>query len=161
MFVPIAIGGSEPGSATYSTPGTYSFTVPEYTTLAADVSGAGGGGAVSNSSTAGTQSSFNSTVIGYGGGGGGTSTISYPVGSSGTATGGDTNTTGGGSAGGAGGSDTWNGDNFVHQGAGGPGGRAVKTYAAGALTIGATITVVVGTGGTYSGGNGSVTISWT
>jgi hypothetical protein len=60
-------------------------------------------------------------------------------------------------------------DSFA--GNGGVGGRAVKSFAGGALTPGSTITIVVGTAGgpgsgagnqrgAAAGANGSVTISW-
>lgn len=88
------------GSQTYSTPGTYSFTVPSYATLTVQVWGGGGGGgsaynAASTDGTAGDQSSFNGTLVGGGGGAGfGVVTNSGAGGSGGTASGGDVNTTG-------------------------------------------------------------------
>lgn len=91
------------GSQTYSTPGTYSFTVPSYATLTVQVWGGGGGGGAQNSpyssiGSDGGQSSFAGTVIANGGGAGavvetGGSTPS-PGGAGGTASGGTINTTG-------------------------------------------------------------------
>ena len=43
MFFPMIMGAT-PGSTTYSTAGTFSFTVPEYNTLTVIVKGGGGGG---------------------------------------------------------------------------------------------------------------------
>jgi len=105
----------------------------------------------------GGGSSFNTTVVGNGGTGG-TGGYSTSAGSAGTASGGDTNTTGGGAAGGGAtnnGTPTISGCGNYYgywglngtSGAGGAGGRAVKTYAAGDLTVGAGITVIVGSGG--------------
>lgn len=74
------------GSATYATPGTYTFTIPWYSTINAYVYGAGGGGGYSqpgeggwetNPASAGTASYFRTLttdssfdLIGYGGGAG-------------------------------------------------------------------------------------------
>lgn len=180
-----------PGSVSYTTPGSSSFIVPEFNTLTVTVKGGGGGGGGAdahssdfaeswtgtNGSTGG-NSSFNGSVIGNGGGGGLKGTIvtddagstNGGNGSNGTASGGDTNTTGGGSSGGTGSTNpSWNPG---HGGTGGAGGRAVKTYASGSLTVGASITVIVGGWGakgvcTYTssangndGSAGSVVISW-
>lgn len=153
--------GVTPGSQTYSSAGTYTFTVPAFNTLTVTVKGAGSGGGGGGASCLGGygcyevggsggnnggNSSFNANVIG----GGGTS-------SNGTASGGDTNTTGGGSAGGSGGSG--NGASYGYgtcsasTGANGkPGGMAVKAYTTGQLTGGGSITVVVGAGGSGGGG---------
>lgn len=106
------------GSATYSTPGTYTFTVPAYGSLTVTVNGAGGGGGgiyagapATRGGAGGTggTSSF-ASVTAYGGSGGsgagwsqtGRGSSCYPTpwnGSSGTATDGDSNTTGGGAGG--------------------------------------------------------------
>lgn len=175
------------GSQTYSTPGTYNFTVPSYGTLTVTVNGAGGGGGGNGywgsnfycnarsgaSGSSGGITKFDA-LIAYGGSGGAgeyldghmnprrTCLRSYLKGSAGAAGStnglGDTNTVGGGSAGGSGASQGGNG---------GAGGSSVKTYAAGQLAVGTTTSITVGTGGTggTSGGaagtNGSVTISWT
>ena len=94
------------GSQTYSTPGTYTFTVPtSYATLTVQVWGGGGGGGSTGANgdfgningQAGSSSSFNGTIIGYGGGGG---RDNYSYGgevSGGSASGGDVNTQGGSS----------------------------------------------------------------
>ncbi|RZN21934.1 hypothetical protein [Bradyrhizobium sp. Leo121] len=164
-----------PGSVSFTTPGTFSFTVPLYNTLTADVPGAGGGGCgtdqygFGNSEFRATQgqnggaSSFGS-VTGNGGQGGQFTGLDNGIGAdgaAGTASGGDTNTTGGGAAGGL--------HSIVTTGNGGNGGRAVKTYAAGQLAVGGTVTVVVGAGGAGGegngphgnpGANGSVSVSW-
>lgn len=174
-----------PGSASFTTPGTYTFIVPPYVTLTADVRGAGGGGGGSRYTgyyiyygDPGTYSSFNAptgNVVGNGGGGGSGSNWNPPVagtnGAAGTASGGDSNIPGGGSQGGQGSVITLQGS--LTGGAGGYGGRAVRSWSLGQLAPGSAITVVVGTGGAASpcepvgitryntaGANGSVVISW-
>lgn len=173
------------------------------TTLTVEVWGAGGGGGQSRypaggGGTGGT-SSWAGTVIATGGTGGGSANAS--PGNGGLASGGDVNTNGnngvtttGGTApsgsipGGIGGIMYLNGDwggqpggggggaysvLGSHGGGGGSGAYSKKTYAVGALTVGSTITVVVGLGGPgqpatanlgeYSGGtggNGEVIITW-
>ncbi len=96
-------------TTTYSTAGTYYFTVPAHTSIVVEVWGAGGGGggATANNGAAGGQSSFNGTVLANGGSGG--TANNGAGGAGGTASGGDTNTSGtagisggGGGAGGAG-----------------------------------------------------------
>lgn len=191
----------EVATTTYSTAGTYYFSVPAHSSIVVEVwgGGGGGGGATANNGTAGGQSSFNGTVLGNGGGGG--ITVYGAGGAGGTASGGDTNTSGtagtsggSGGAGGAGanggaGGAAANGDSagnagtapggggsggadfqscgkdcttVVTGGGGGGGGYSKKTYSAGTLTPGSSITVVVGSGGnggaagTYKGGNGAV-----
>ena len=175
----LAAGTAYADTQNFTSGGT--FTVPAYETLTVTVNGAGGGGGgaagvysytcgkstcyagvagVSNGGTGG-GSSFNTTVVGNAGGGGvkapGT-TSAGGAGSSGTASGGDTNTTGGGAGGGSG-PNNCNGYGSVTlgtAGAGGAGGQAVKTYSPGGLTIGAGITVTVGSGaGGGTGGTGS------
>jgi hypothetical protein len=191
FFLLLAPAFAFAGSQTYSTPGTYTFTVPPYATLTTTVNGAGGGGAgggddaITFSSSSGTNgsnggnSSFNTTVAGYGGTGGTAGTVNQDDGSiqngsngsAGTASGGDSNTTGGGSGGGTGGTGYGGSEN---GGAGGAGGNAVKTYSSGALSTGASVTVVVGGAGSggaaaypgystagASGSDGSVSITWT
>lgn len=151
-----------PGSAAYTSPGTYTFIVPAYTTLTADVRGAGGGGAGSRYTgyyiyygDNGNYSYFNAptgNVVGYGGNGGSGSNWNPPVGgvqgAHGAAVGGDSNITGGGSPGGQGSVITLAGS--LYGGPGGYGGRAVKTWALGQLTPGTAITIVVGAGGAAS-----------
>src|SRR3989344_2590634 len=141
----------------YTTPGTYTYTVPSGA-VTVTVKGAGGGGGGKGDDirpgSAGRQSSFGNTVVARGGSGGNVSTYTASPGAPGTASGGDTNTTGGGASGGSGGT-------LASAATGGNGGMSVKTYQAGALT--SPITVVVGAGGaggatvnpSYSGGNGS------
>jgi hypothetical protein len=190
FFLLLAPAFAFAGSQTYSTPGTYTFTVPSYATLTTTVNGAGGGGAgggtdaICFSSCSGTNgssggnSSFNGAVFGNGGTGGTAGTVNQDGGiqngsngSAGTASGGDSNTTGGGAGDGAGGTGYAGSEN---GGAGGAGGSAVKTFSSGALSQGASITVVVGAGGTggaagypgystagTSGSDGSIIISWT
>ncbi len=166
-------------TVTYSTAGTFSFSVPDFTYMTVTVKGAGGGGGgVTGATTyscgkgctgflaspagsnggAGGNSSFNASVVGNGGGGGGGSPGGVPTGSagsSGTASGGDTNTTGGGTSGGAAASNNC-ATTYVTgggvAGAGGAGGQAVKAYTTGGIS--GSITVVVGAGA--SGGAGGV-----
>jgi hypothetical protein len=153
MFAPMVLGlASIPGNTSYSTPGTYNFTVPEYTTLTVVVTGARGGNGQVKTAAGGTggYSSFNSTVIGYGGTGG--SGMSPGVG--GTASGGDTNVTG---------ANGIQESTMYHASTGGYGGTATKLYTSG-LVSGSTITVVVGAMGwspDATSPHGSVVISWT
>lgn len=97
---------SEPGSADYTTPGIYSFTVPTYATLTVQVWGAGGGaGAVNyvngNNGRSGGSSSFEAV---YAGGGAGSVAPPNTIGSwgaggtGGAASGGDVNLSGGNGA---------------------------------------------------------------
>lgn len=164
----------EPYNVSYTTAGTYTFTVPAFSSMTVKVYGAGGGGGGSGDSAgtcsvAGTtgntggNSTFNATLIGNGGSGGtGGNTAAGTAGASGTASGGDTNSDGNGSAGGAAGT----GCDF-NGGAGGAGGLAIKTYGPGDLSPGSTVTVVVGasaTGGSSGGGTstaGKVLITYT
>ncbi len=170
-----------PGTSNFTSPGTFSFEVPDYDTLTVSVSGGGGGGSTSAYNTGGDNgemingqsggsgdaSRFRSSVDVVGGGGGGgirgywTTDPGWVIvparpGSPGTASGGDENKTGGGANGG---------------GNGGAGGLAVKTWALGdrgAPVPGETITVVVGNGGSGArillgrrdGKSGSIAISW-
>lgn len=119
-----------PGSVAYTTPGTYTLTVPAYSALSIDVRGASGGGgggsgidqawsvfASGSAGQAGSQSYFLASgivqVVGYGGGGGGPGNFYYnsPIeqyvsvtgtaGAHGTGANGDSNITAGGPAGGA------------------------------------------------------------
>lgn len=133
-------------TVTYSTPGTYSFTVPAYSTMTVEVWGAGGGGGgmFYNNCTAGGsggQSSWDAVVIAYGGGGGSKgcpSSTQGAGGAGGAAAGGTTNTTGG--AGGAG--------TFYLGGTGGAGANG----GAGGTNSGANPSA--GTNGTAPGGGG-------
>ncbi|UPT95382.1 hypothetical protein J4G48_0040210 [Bradyrhizobium barranii subsp. apii] len=178
-----------PGSASFTSPGTYTFVVPYYNSLTADVRGGGGGGGgarYSDSSiyyaSAGNYSYFaapDATLIGYGGGGANGAVWSPPRngdnGSPGTAAGGDGNITGGGSAGGQGAIISAGGS--LVGGTGGAGGRAYRTWVRSQwytkLTPRTSITVVVGDGGAKSecepayitqyntnGQSGAVYISW-
>lgn len=167
-------------SKSFTTPGTYTYTVPSslnFNGLTVTVNGAGGGGGSGSCSyligigsadycsgkgngngSAGGVSSFGSAVIGNGGGGGQKAkreTLFGPAdsvaGLLGSASGGDTNTEGGGGSGGSGGKAR----SFLSIGGGtagngGNGGKAVKSYSPSTLTPGSTITVVVGSGGTGS-----------
>jgi Bacterial Ig domain len=156
------------GSQNYTTPGSYTFTVPSYGTLTVTVTGAGGGGGGGSvpaqgagyqggNGGGGGNSTFNASVVGYGGGGGahGDTTNMAPgsAGGAGSAGGGDTNSAGAGAGGGAGGP----GPNYIDPpgpagGPGGAGGQASKTYSGSALTPGSGITVVVGSGGAAGAG---------
>lgn len=163
------------GGQNFTTPGTYTFTIPVYQTLTVYVDAAGGGGGdmgvnygfgIQNSGygngQTGGQSYFGGMVANGGGGG-----ASWPGGGGGpgTAGGGNyANTTGGGSGGGA-------GSCYIGYcgGSGGAGGRAVSVFYPGAYTPGGQVTVIVGTGGPSTGSpyrgangaNGGVYISWT
>lgn len=178
------------GSQTYSTPGTHTFTVPNYTgTLVVEVWGGGGRGGTEGaiSGGAGGQSSWNGTVIANGGAGG-ASSMSTCATAGGTASGGTTNTTGGaancptggtspnggvgGTAGPTGGSPGTapgggGGGATSFYAGGGAGGYSTKTYSAGQLPVGSSITIVIGAGGSVvgpyagAGASGRVTITWT
>src|SRR5215472_7173391 len=112
-----------PGSVTFSTPGTFFFTVPLFITLIADVNGAGGGGGGGSADcegcgltkaadcikttghdincgggtdgSGGGASSFNGNVIAGGGGGGTACSNGAGPGAPGGASGGDSNIPGG------------------------------------------------------------------
>lgn len=163
------------GSRSWTSPGTYSFTVPPYSTMRIDVRGAGGGGGGStydiglpgaNGSAGGNASVSSTGLVGRGGSGGQGSYYNTPgKAANGTASGGNVlNSTGGGAAGGVGGTY-----GITKGGNGGNGGRAVSDFAPGALGVGATLTVTVPSGGAggagqvsgAKGGNGAVYISWT
>jgi hypothetical protein len=177
-----------PGSESFTTPGTYQFTVPEYNALTVTVRGGGGQGFGLAPGYNGGNSSFNGNVIAYGG-----QAATEALGAGGGASGGDQNYTGGpggssqplaggaggagangGGAGGTGNAGAGNAPGgggagsvifFTGMPGGGGGGCAVKTYH-GELSVGAQITVVVGDGGnlvTGAGGRGArgqVDISW-
>lgn len=163
------------GSRSWTSPGTYTFTIPPYSTMRIDVRGAGGGGggstydagASGQTGAAGGNASVSATgLIGRGGSGGQGSYYNKPgKAASGTASGGNVvNTTGGGSDGGVGGTY-----GATKGGDGGDGGRAVSDYGPGALGVGATLTITVPSGGNGGagqvagarGGHGAVYISWT
>lgn len=163
------------GSRSWTSPGTYTFTIPPYSTMRIDVRGAGGGGggstydagASGQNGAAGGNASVSSTgLIGRGGSGGQGAYYNKPgKASSGTASGGNVvNTTGGGADGGVGGTY-----GATKGGDGGDGGRAVSDYGPGALGVGATLTITVPSGGNGGagqvagarGGHGAVYISWT
>lgn len=178
-----------PGSVSYTTPGTYSFTVPYFRTLTADVRGAGGGGGGWRGSGPyiyyggdGTYSYFaapDATLIGYGGSGGSGADITGVTGNNGangSAAGGSTNTAGGAGNGGLPAIGGYPGTSYW-AGYGGAGGRAVRIWnrASGLLLPKTVITIVVGPGGvagtvepepntvqqwSTAGGNGAVYISW-
>lgn len=163
-----------PGSASWTSPGTYYLTVPKHRTMSFDVRGAGGGGGgpggvypYNNSVYGGTggaggysQVYYNPNssllnAIGYGGTGGTGSSngpsggINGSDGSAGTASGGDGNYTGGGAGGGARGytyytSGGWPNGN---AGYGGNGGRSVRTLNRDILIPGQTLVIIVGSGG--------------
>jgi hypothetical protein len=174
---------------TYNTPGSYSFIVPGYQTLTANVAGAGGAGGGytggqwfyngyffqcvnkcnGTNGTSGGQTDFNG-VIAYGGGGGITG------GGNGAAGGNNLNAnTGGGGAGGAGNTNPV--DTNCEQASGGNGGAGgfaakswTKAVTSGHPSYGSTINFTVGSGGTSNGGcrgqaggpggNGYVYIAW-
>lgn len=179
------------GSQTFTTPGSHTFRVPNYSgTLKAEVWGGGGGGSGAHTGdTAGGSSRFSSITAGGGGKG-----SNEPSG--GVASGGDTNTSGGngtyvrggdspsGGAGGPAGKDG-NSTGKAPGGGGGPLGEGVgqgggggaysqRTYSSGQLTVGSSIAVTVGAGGKGdtaswngssmgggNGANGAVKIAWT
>lgn len=163
------------GSRSWTSPGTYSFTVPVHSTIRVDVRGAGGGGGGSTydagASGAAGVAGGNATVSGTGltgrGGSGGAGSLYNKPGkaANGTASGGNTlNSTGGGSNGGVGGTY-----GATKGGDGGDGGRAVSDWGPGSIGVGAVLTVTVPTGGNGGAGqvagakgtNGAVYISWT
>jgi hypothetical protein len=161
------------GSQWYGTAGTYSFTIPAYNTLTVEVWGAGAGGTELSAGGNGGQSSWNGTLIAGGGNGG----VGGVGGIGGIASGGDINLTGGNGGGrGAGnggsspnggtggvfasGSAGWpgvasGGGGAGEGGGGGAGAFLRKTYSAGAFSVGANITVVVGAQGAAAGAWGS------
>lgn len=166
-----------PGSQTYSSPGSASFTVPLYSVLTVTIRGGGGGGAGESGNRTGGGNGWGGFASSFGvfgsadGGGGGIV--------------GGTATAGAGSDGSPAGGWGWN--------AGGAGGKNVLTLTnpisgGSGPAVGASVTVTVGSGGsggsagtywiqfpssTYPlgivgtlssgspGGNGSVTIQWT
>lgn len=163
------------GSRSWTTPGTYSFTVPVHSTIRVDIRAAGGGGGGSTydagvtgaTGVKGGNASVSGTGLSaIGGNGGAGAYYNQPgKGANGTASGGNTlNSTGGGANGGVGGTY-----GATKGGNGGDGGRAVSDWGAGSLGVGAVLTVTVPTGGNGGAGqvagakgdNGAVYISWT
>lgn len=163
------------GSWSRTSPGTYQFTVPHYSTLRIDVRGAGGGGggstydvgAAGQNGTAGGTATVSGTGLrGNGGSAGQGSYYNKPAkATNGSASGGNVlNSTGGGADGGIGGTY-----GATKGGDGGDGGRAVSDFAPGAIAPGTVLTITVPSGGNggagqvsgAKGGNGAVYISWT
>lgn len=97
-----------PGSTTYSTPGTYSFTVPSHNSLVVELRGGGASGFCA-SATPGNAGGASTFGTGLTANGAPAPTVRTSTGPGGTGVGGDTNVTGGtgeagtGSYGGAGG----------------------------------------------------------
>jgi hypothetical protein len=166
-----------PGSVSYTTPGTYSLTVPNFKTITMDVRGPGGGGGGAgcndvntggwNNGVSGSAGNPHSTVTipgwaalwGYVGGGGGGSIWLGPgggyqyqdgaAGAAGGAANGDSNITGGGAAGGTGG-NVHGGYNPAPRsvgGNGGYGGRCVRTFTRAQAIVQARQTLTIVVGG--------------
>lgn len=181
-------GKSLGNTVEFTTPGTFSFTIPLHKSIRFEVFGAGGGG--SGGGVFVTQSTGESVQSFYSPGAAGTAgtitSISLPtgavsagagsgatgspiaVGAAGIGSGGNTsNTTGGGSPGGAGGPST---QNAAYNGAtGGAGGFARSDFSVGTLSVGVSISYTIGSGGTGGAGNvagsngssGRIRITWT
>lgn len=162
------------GSRSFTSPGTYSFTVPVHSSITFDVRAAGGGGGGStydagypgNAGANGGSASVSGIGLSASGGGGGAgSYYNYAAnGSNGSGSGGNQLNNSGGGSGGAGGQY-----GATKGGNGGNGGRAVSTWEPGSVGVGATLTVTVPSGGGggagqvsgQRGNNGAVYISWT
>jgi hypothetical protein len=161
-----------PGSASYTSPGTYSLTVPaNFNTFVIDVRGGGGGGGGAGTLSpqgygtaggAGSQSYVTipgwASMVGYAGDGGQPDTYSGSftwydgaAGANGPAVNGDSNITGGGAAGGVGANihGGYNPNPRSVGGNGGYGGRSVRTFTKQQLIVQPrqTLTIVVGGGG--------------
>lgn len=172
LFVVLAPSMSFAGTQTYTSPGTYSFTVPAFQSLTVQVWGGGGGGgnyvhygsAGGNSSFAGVTGGGGNpggpaaaTTGGPGGGayGGGTNTIGNPgtydwtwkYGTGGAAPNGGAGGSGSTYTGYSGGIPGGGGGSPVRGSGGGSAGYASATWNAGGLTAGSAVTVVVGAGG--------------
>ena len=200
VFLPqFALAGSQTystaGSHSFTVPSYATLTV----TVWAGGGGASNYYAAYYPGQSGGSSSFNGSVIAYGGAT--SDVCGFGAGAGGTATGGDSNYTGGtggagsgksvGGVGGNGANGGGSGGAFDYStghglagsqpggggagragcdGAGG-GGASVKTYTSGQLTVGGTVSVVVGAGGiagvapiyytSGAGAPGQVTITWT
>lgn len=159
-------------STNYTTPGTYTYIVPVYQYLTADVRGASGGGGGQCwlayydgfPGTDGSNSTFASstTVLGERGRGGLGQSITgagRAAGANGAGSGG-TVTSAGGPAGGASG---YSGYNATTSGWGGWGGKSVKTWTyastSGFPAWGASVTATVGIRGSGGAGGGGVGFS--
>ena len=188
-------------SQSFSTPGTHTFTVPAYGLMTVRVWGAGGGGATHLDGGDGGESSFGPYTAGGGGGGtsteggagglpgaagdvlkpgtagiqhyGGSTFSAGQGGSSGMEP--DKSGTAGGAPGGGGGSafaQALMGVTPIPKGwGGGGGGHVQKSFAAGDLAAGSTITITIGQGGagaasdlpgitSGAGAHGRVLIEW-
>lgn len=145
-----------PGSQSFTTAGSSSFTVPCHNNLTVTVWGGGGGGgsgfmSATNPGQTGGQSTWNtSTMIANGGVGGGAGSASGGQGSAGgTASGGSTNTSGNAGTN-ASGSAGGNGGASPNGGAGGVGSTAFAVGQAGTAPGGGG----AGGGAFYDGGGG-------
>jgi hypothetical protein len=178
-----------PGSASWTSPGSFNVLIPEYNVLTMYIWGAGGGGGgvtdgyyYRNTQWGGTGGTSyfgapDTTIYAYGGTGGGNSSIAPgqrapgDAGSHGGAANGNVyNTTGGGNAGGAG--AQYNSGIWQYGGNGGNGGLVTRqwTYgAAGAPIAGQQYLLVLGAGGAAgwanaavgsAGQNASATLQW-
>lgn len=128
-----------PGTTTFTSSGT--FTIPKYTTMTVSARGGAGGKGGSTTYLGGPGTCHYGTT---GSDGGDSSAIGGGI--SRTSTGGNGGTRGGCSTGGSG--------NVCNSGTSGGSSTATSTtYGVGVLTIGASVTVTVGQGG--SGGNNS------
>lgn len=177
-WTPFSAGGSSSsssssssGSTLYTIPGTYTFTVPNYTsTLTVELWGGGGGGTGYHyAGGAGTASTFGSSLSAGGGGAGRGGFQPAGGGAGGIASGGTTNQNGSaGSTSGIGGNSPSGGNGGTtsmapggvpggggaaamctecSSGGGGAGAHVIRTYSVGQLTPGSTVTLVVGSGG--------------
>lgn len=160
-IIPVSRPPVIPGSASYTTPGTYSLVIPQFNNLGLDVRGAGGGGqgapgwvgfnGATNGGVGGNggysqvylqQDSGLLNVVGYGGQGGQVGA----TGTYGTGQGGDQNITGGGSAGGSAGYMA-GGDPTIYGTNGGYGGRATRNQPFSVVAPGMTLIIIVGAAG--------------
>lgn len=186
-FMKLLVAGNtfdEAGSTTYSTAATHTFTIPNYsTTLTITLygSGAAGGSDGGPGSAPVSATTITSLSLSAGAGGGGSGGVG---GVGGTASGGTTNTNGnagnntttggaghdGYGGGGNGATNVVDGKgNPVPQGGGGGGAKVVKAYSVGALTPGATLSIVIPAAGAANNFSGNATngtigravLSWT
>lgn len=158
LFLDFEVGvGTEPpsspiGQIAYTTPGTYTFTVPDDVTSLCVVCVGGGGSSGDYSSSPvsgnpGGDSSFGSVVV-AGGGGGGLGGSPYTGGAGGTGT------TFSSSIGGGDGGKGGNGDLFAEGGGGGAGGYSGDGGAGGSAALFISIAGAPGSGGGGGGGAG-------